>query len=712
MKFPPCRLLLAVLAGLAGACSKSPVQSPLVVPDPASKVADLTPVTGNRAARLVWLEADPISPPSGASAMVPAGPDIPSLRIYGYDAADGLGLRPLTPAPADFARPLLTADGKSVVYTRLHATAQEGKVTYAPEVILQPWQGAPRPLGPGMAVDLWRDPVSGSEYIYAAETLLPGNPTRLTGEKLLRFLPDKPDEREILWTATPFGTTQFQLSRDGHRAAGCFPFPKAGLADLTTQTFTPLAAGAWAAGAPDDSYAAAIPDGSRRRLRFFAPNLDPGWELTFMGAPGWQDGGLLHPRWSNDPGLLIFTGPHTADEPTGDLSIVRFREDFRSIILTARLTTGRHALSPDLWVEAGAASLSSLPQQPITIPKPAPLPWPAFTDELTFAWDHFKAPAKLPHAPVSLTPKRFAAPGRYFNMDASNGWFEADPAAAAAMARASAASSAWSMELILTERPAQPPLSVRLAALLLEDGREAFALYRVDRKLVLRILLGSPSGGPAQVHPVILTNLAIESDRPIHLLLSLRNNRLACWVDGQMQKEFQLAGSGLAAWGPGPLTFGDPQPYGTPWSGTLERIAIWSRSLGDDEIRQAAATALQYIEARKLPLRAIVKANPAPGLPPVTNPLPDNLLSIHVWDIRKLLSGQLEPKRIAVATWSRLHGQALPPLPPATAGAEPADLVLETMEDHPELEGIPRIAAPGAADLPLYFAPRSLPHTP
>lgn len=688
---PAFRLLLLALTGLAVSCSKAPdpaLSSPAAA---AASMADLTPVTGPRQARVVWLEQ--------------AAPEGLARRVFAYDAADGMGIRALTPEPGDVARPLFSADGKSVIYTRLHAKAEGEKFSYAPEVILHPWGGAAKSLGQGMAVDLWRDPVSGKEYVYAVETLLPSLPQRLTGDKLLRFHPEQPNEREIMWTATTLGTEQFALSRDGRRAAGLFPFPKAALADLTNQTFTPIAAGAWPAGASDDSYAAAILDGSRRRLRFFAPNLDPGWELTFMGASGWTDGGLLHPRWSNDPGVLIFTGPHKAEETASDLCIVRLRDDLRSIERVARLTEGRAAFSPDLWLEGGLSAVTSLPQQPVVVPKPEPKPWPSVTDELVFAWDHAKRTAPLPKAPAALTPKALATWSRYFGMDVTGGLFEADPAASAPVGTACAASSAWSIELILTERPAQPPVSVRLAALMLPDGREAFALYRVDRKLVLRVLLGGTEGRPALVYPVVLTNLAIESDRPGHLVISLRNNRLSCWLDGQMQKEWQLENSGLAAWGAGQLTFGDPQPYGTVWSGSLERIAIWSRALVDEEIRQAAATAEQWTSARTKPNRMKAKAVLA-AVPELPQPLPDQLLNITVWDVQQVTLGQVEGKRIAVADWSRLHGQPVPSTLPSAGQA--ADLLLETWEDHPELESIPTAAAPGAASLPLYFLSRPI----
>lgn len=655
-------------------------------------MGDPAQVTGPRQSRLVWLEQDQ---PEGLA-----------RRVLGYAAEDGLGIRSLTPEPQDFARPLFSDDGRAVVYTRLHATTQDGgKSTYAPEIFYHPWNGPARSLGQGMAVDFWRDPVSGKSWVYAVESLLPGPPQRLSGDKLLRFLPEQPDHREILWTQSLVGTEQFQLSRDGRRASGVFPFPKAGLADLTNQTFTPLAAGAWPAGAPDDCYAAAILDGSRRRLRFFAPNLDPGWELTFMGAPGWQDGGLLHPRWSNDPGLMIFTGPHKAEETTGDLCLVRFRADLRSIEQVARLTDGRRALSPDLWVEGGTSSVTSLPQQPVVVPKPEPKAWPSFTDELVFAWDQAQRSTPLPKAPAALTPRGLARWGRYSSMDLSDGWFETDAAAGAAVATSCAASSAWSMELILTERPAAPPLSVRLAALILPDGREAFALYRVDRKLVLRILLGGTPERPARVHPVVLTNLAIEADRPVHLLLSLRNNRLACWLDGQMRKDFQLESSGLAAWEPGPLVFGDPRPYGSAWSGSLDRVALWSRALGDDEIREASDTALQWMGTRTRPARYKIKATRT-GEATLPAVLPDQLLTVSVWEVNQLIMGSLDGSRIAVADWNRLQGQPVPAFP--FTGDQPAELLLEPADDHPELESIPTAQAAGAAGLPLYYLSRPL----
>ena len=688
----PIHCLLPAL--LLASCSKSPEAAPAppaAASLPAETMRVLKTVTADRAVRLVWLEQE--------------NPDKPERRLFAYGSADGLGLRALPPAAGDLARPLLSNDGESVVFTQLKARPEGDKTAYSPEIFRMPWADGPaQSLGPGMAVDLWRNPADNTEYVYAVEQLLPGNPARLTGEKLLRFRLDQSGEKEIIWTATPLGTSQFQLSRDGHRAAGLFPFPKAALADLTNQTLFPLAAGAWPALAPDDSYASVMLDGSRRRLRLLAPNLDPGWELTFMGASGWADGGLLHPRWSNDPAVLTFTGPYQAEGLASDVCLVRFRDDLRTIQQVVRLTEGRHAISPDAWVENGSFSLTALPQKPVVIPRPAPKPWPISQDGLVFAWDQ----ARSPVMPFPVIPRGFATLSRSFGMDASGGWFEADPATAAKISQECAASSAWSMELILTERQTPPPVSVRLAALMLNDGREAFALYRVDRKLVLRLLLGGTPDKPAQVHPVILSNLAIEADRPVHVALALRNNRLACWLDGQMQKDFQLDSSGLAAWGLGQLSFGDPTPYGSPWSGSFERVAIYSRALGDDEIREAAAVAAQGVETRTRPTRHKIKAvlvaqpEPDPASPP-------NQLGTSLWDVQQVSSGGMEIRRIAISAWTRLQGQAVPSS--WSAPGQPMELTLESAGDHPELEGVPAVEAPGLdEETPRYF--NAVPLTP
>lgn len=692
-------------------------------------------LTGGKPLRAVWLED---TAPEGAPL---------ARRVFAFNTGDTQGIRPLGTESGDLARPLISPDGQAVVFTRLGMTKTEASggggsgtgngegFAFAPKILWQPWDGGPaKTLGDGMAVEVWKNPADGAAYIYAVRTLQPTTAAaqlRLNGETLVRFRVDKPESQEIVWTETPLNAEQFQLSRNGQRAAGAFPFPKAGLANLDNQTFTPLAPGGWAALAPDDSYAAAVLDGSRKRLRCFAPNTTNGWELTPAGSEGWPqpqagdpaavstaaNGGVLGPRWTNDARYLTFTGPCADSANSGEVRLARLAGNLRRLEKSVVLAQGRKAITPAVWIEGGGADPSTLTQEPVVVPKPVKKPWPSTTDGLVFAWESARKERDqpLPMAPASLKAGGFATVGRQFQMNLSGGSYEADAESAAKIAQACAASSGWSMELILTERTTQPPVSVRLAALLAADGREQFALYRVDRKLVLRVLLGGTPERPAAVYPVILTNLAIEGDRPVQVQITLRNNRVGCWVDGQMMKSFELESSGLAAWGPGKLIFGDPKPYGTPWTGWMERVAIYGRALSDEECRTSAATASQWTEGRTRPTRSKVQAKlvdqpaPASAAPvPASNPPanPGDSLSLSIWEVEQVFMGQVTEKRIAVAQWDQLRGVPVPPVTSETGKS--AELWLESWDDHPELEGLPLRESPQANSLPRFFLGKSL----
>lgn len=146
--------------------------------------------------------------------------------------------RIVRPGPGNFTRPLLSADGNTIYYTDRHAApSPEAGTAYAPEMFAVPFTGGePRKLGTGMAVTVWKSP-EGREYIYALTSLQSSRRPGLTGELLVRFHPETPDEREIMWSESALGADNFQLSRDGTRAAGLFPWPQAGLADMAARQF-------------------------------------------------------------------------------------------------------------------------------------------------------------------------------------------------------------------------------------------------------------------------------------------------------------------------------------------------------------------------------------------------------------------------------------------------------------------------------------------
>lgn len=648
------------------------------------------------------------------------------MALKGLESGAGGAPRELFRAAPEFpgvTRPLLSSDGQTVIFTSgipesEAAPAEETEPLEEGQEKRRIWQlpwtgGAPRSLGEGMALDVARDPATGQDSVYALETVPAESRRRAGGRHVLRFSLERPEAREIVWTETAVGVDGFQVSADGERAAGLFPWPQAGLANLTDRTFTPLAHGSWPALAPDNSYASWVLDGTRRRLRLFAPNLDPGWELNFAEQTALNGRALMHPRWSNDPRVIVFTAvtPEAEREggaATGDVFVARLREDLRRVESLHALTNGAAASFPDLWVAGGETRASSLPQRPATVPKEVVKPWPVTTDGLVFAWENkTAAPASGVRFSGPLAPAGFATYGRYFEMDLSAGAFDAPPAAAETLARECAASNAWSVECLLTERRTDAPVSVRLMALDAADGRTAFALYRVDRKLVLRARLDGAQGSPALVYPAVLTHLSIEEDRPVHLLLTLKGNRLGCYVDGQLMKEFLLEASGLSAWAaPGNaaprLSFGDLEPYGSPWTGMLERVAFYHRALDSREIEEAWETAKKLMEKRKRPSRIRLKAKLLEAPPAAETLQQPLLLASSVWEVQQVNTGSLEHRKIAVLHWTRLNGRPVPSGLPAPG--EVTELILEPLEEHPELTGGQGIETlPPSSELPLYF---------
>ena len=360
------------------------------------------------------------------------------------------------------AKPLISADGSSVVVTRLAVTEGTDGNSLDPEILSIPWTGGTaRSLGSGMAIAIWPGTTPESPFVYAFAALSATKRGALTGETIVRFHPAKPEEREIIWSERSASPDNFQLSRDGSRACGLFPWPQAGLADLTSQKWTGVGHGSWPTLAPDDSYAMLLLDGSRKQLRCYVPQVDPGWKLNLAEMPTLSGGGINHLRWSNDATIITFTGPWD-DEGKGDARIqaVRLRPDLKSLeaVHVSAITAGNPD-SPDLWVSGSATSLTSLPQAPQPEEKPAAAApaWPTHRDGLTFAWDHRGSP----HDPV-LKGMAFYGPGGAVNVSAGLAEF---PAAATAPGfEAVQKSGSWSLECLVTERRSIPPLSVRSMA--------------------------------------------------------------------------------------------------------------------------------------------------------------------------------------------------------------------------------------------------------
>ncbi len=607
--------------------------------------------------------------------------------------------RVLLAGPGNFSRPLLAADGATVYYTDRHAAAGESGTAYAPEIFSVPFAGGePKKLGTGMAVAVWLG--ADGEYIYAMNSLQTSRRPALTGEILVRFQPGTPDEREIMWTESPLGADNFQLSRDGTRAAGLFPWPQAGLANMDTRTFAPLAQGSFPGLTPDDSFALTVLDGDRQRLRVFVPGVEPGWDLLPARSLPQQAGEINHPRWSNDPLHLAFSGP-PAKGDVPDVYLATLRPDLREILTAVPLSDDPAPdYFPDVWIAGGRERTTTLTQHPVIAEKPVAATWPVSPDALQFSWEN----ATSPGASGVFTLHGNATPGRDGSLNVSAGWAEASAASLAGIAPACAASGSVTMEALFTERRTHDPCSVRILGLRTADGRDALSLYRVDRSLIVRILTGSdPASAIIERHT--LTMLSIEDDRPFSVFLTVHAGRLQLYLDGQPMKEIVLEKPGLAAWTGLTLTVGDPLPYGTPWTGHIERIAFYSRALAAAEITDAWLATQNILTTRTRPTRNKIKARllEMPALPDAaTLATSPRWLLASSWEAEQIFLGSIKQnQRLTLLQWAVLDGKKIA-LPVMQTG-QSIELPAESLDDHPELRDIKTHNAITTGEAPVFF---------
>lgn len=290
------------------------------------------------------------------------------LQLWGYDSEDGRGSRVISSQLSNYHRPMLTPRGDRVVYN--HLPRQMINVIN--------WDGTGwRPLTNGIAVDVWRDPATGIEWVYRMEREI----KEFQSGPLTRFQLDNPSVSETVLERTDITWDNVQISADGTRASGQFPHPRAGYASLPDEHVTVLGRGCWTSMAPDNSYLAWIFDGPHRNLHLHAADGRT-WTVNINQAPGIDGYEVYHPRWSNHARYLAITGPYKTGKmgrnliyfggPDVEIYLGRFGPDFTTVEKWVKLTDNTRAdFFPDLWIEGGDSARVTLAPRGVTKPEPA-----------------------------------------------------------------------------------------------------------------------------------------------------------------------------------------------------------------------------------------------------------------------------------------------------------------------------------------------------
>lgn len=307
---------------------------------PLCGAAGLRALTGAHT-RIVWTRAvDPLSKDPGARR---AG-----FRLMGLDTDDGRGVREILRGPISSRKPLLTSDGRRVVFTDMPL----GRIGVVD------WDGTNlRYVADGFSAHLQADPKTGRTWVYAVAGPIDGP---FSGKPLFRFDLDRPEVREVVWDRTEVSLDNFQISADGRYAFGQFPWPKVGIADLVQGTLTLTGGGCWTSLLPENGNVGWIFDGSHRNLLFTDFATKATWTVPIHQAPGVGGFEVYHPRGANHGRFFTMSGPYKEGEGDNrigqggrevEIYVGRFSADLRRVERWAKITTDEESdFFPDVWI--------------------------------------------------------------------------------------------------------------------------------------------------------------------------------------------------------------------------------------------------------------------------------------------------------------------------------------------------------------------------
>jgi hypothetical protein len=331
------------LTVFSAACSETATGTAHLLDGPGS---ELRALAGSRA-RVVWVQEDGSDPLALGT----------NLMLMGLDTDVGRGERAIGIQRTSYVKPLLTSDGERIVYS--------SRTPDGARIFIVNWDGSgATPLGEGYALAVWRHPADGSEWVYASVD----SEQKRAPPAVFRFRIDSPQSREIVWDRTPVDLDTFQVSADGRRAAGIFPWPNAAVADLPNGALHMLGRGCWTALAHAEGPLAWYFEDTHRHVTVVDLDSDRRWRVTLNGAPGFAGAEVFYPRWTNHARFLALSGPYNRGGANqvrsgGDqveIYVGRFSLDFTHVESWARVTNNaRGDLYADVWIDRESSQHSA-----------------------------------------------------------------------------------------------------------------------------------------------------------------------------------------------------------------------------------------------------------------------------------------------------------------------------------------------------------------
>ena len=641
-------------------------------------------------ARVVWLQhiSEIGDDPFGTK---------PEHRLMGYDSNEGIELTILE-GPSSYRKPLISPKGDRVVYS-----AYDEHKTYVVN-----WDGSDkRVLRDGLATDLWIDE-HGQEWVYAIEGKATGE--AYCGGPVIRYPIDQPEQREVVWSETTVALDNFQISADGKRAGGLFPWPHAGYAELPDGGWTKTGKGCWTGMAADNSYMMWVFDGAHRNLRLINRDGKVHSKVRINGITDVQPYEVYHPRWANHKQYFGITGPYKSGE--GSIKIYGGGRDVE--IYVGRLNPNLEGVEgwfqvthndqadffPDVWLDP-ASIQSDTPQGADAKVVTPDRQWPYNSEGLEFIWKNGSVnnvvtdPTSGERYDCKVTEEGLAVPGPFSEMVVDDGSFiteRADTIRPAAFQKA----NAMTLELVATPYEKTDEEKVIVAS---GDpgGTYNFVLSQSGRVLKFHVLNGRES----EAH---YTFGHLRPGAAHHIVIQWTDGILIGWVEGYPSMPASATADNLSGWKALPLRFGAGGQGAHDWKGRIEYVAVYSRGLLEAEVQHSQIFLSETIRARpKIELirveATLVEKTPPPG--PKDLGAYRRALAVHTYKVNKVLKGKLTAGKIQVAHWAVLDMKSRP---------DPFELDqtftlnIQRFNDHPELEGERLFIDSEEFDLDMYYS--------
>ena len=634
--------------------------------------------------------------------------------LMGFDSRDGKGERIIVSRTGEYVMPYLTPSGDRVVFT-----VPDDRKSYIVD-----FDGSNlRDLVDGNAVEVWRDPETGVEWVYV----------QVGGRKgqVRRHRLDNPEQSELVWDQTPIAPHNFQVSADGTRAGTLFPHPHGGIAELPNREWKRLGKGCWPSLAPDNSYLCWIFNGGHRDITMYNTREGGKWKVDLRQAPGINRDEVYFPRWTNHVQYLTMSGPFMGKggPEAAEIHVGRFDESFRSVEKWVKLTDNRRGdFYPDVWIAGGENAIAARFQQGAILSDAAPdrtnrdnsshrgpqlsdvlkhTEWPGDQSDLVFLWENSDAANQIvvgndkPNRHCRAVARGRAVFGRFYEMDLGGGAVVAEETDEALL-EACKASGELTLEATITPGNVTQGGPARIVTFSEGSGARNFTLGQEGATVLLR--LRTPNTGEQGSNPQ--TDLfEVEAGRTYHVVVSYRPGSLSCYVDGKRVLETDRVSGDFSNWEPMHLLFGDEWDGGRDWSGKLEGVAIYSRAVSEAEARHKHRLYAQRLADREPINRLIVRGELKEITPtPTVEDLQEYSrgLVIYSYEIRDVLEGREEAKKIQVAHWALLDREKLPQIGDRKVG-QVYDLQLENFDRHPQLEAERSFNDCEDFDIPLYY---------